>query len=250
MWGIKKLLVRLGLAIAVFFLLVMTSNPVSAGITLDDERSFRKIFTYDDSAGTYSADLSGSSAWDYFTDDCTENDAIYLGNSYFEDWQDIKFYVGTAFSANSVTFVWEYYSTSKVWTTLTVNDGTNNFSFTGERWVCFDSPLDSKETTVNGIGGHWIRVRIAAVDTPTEGGAQSTQVVKCRNRTILVDNYASGSPANFDSIKTADDAGTLVLMPPMPCTANMVPAHRVRPVEYGAIKIDCNCSPFRQTRTL
>lgn len=215
---------------------------VQAGITHHNEDNLYVIYTYDNSSDTYSSNLAESSAWDYFTDDCTADDAIYFlyyrAQVAYQEWEDIKFYIGTAFSATSVTFVWEYYSTSNQWTTLTVNDGTNDFSLTGERWVYFNFPTDAETVNINGATRYWIRVRISAVDTPTEGGAQSTQLVRCRDRLILVDDYTAGSPADFDDIKTADDAGASTLMPPMPSTTNMVPVKSVRPVEYGAIKID------------
>ena len=84
-------------------------------VTFNADRDCTHIYT--DDGGSFSANLTTTTAFDYFPNDAAINDAIYFGVTTPEDWmfKDIKFYVGTAFAAASVTFVWEYYRSDSSW---------------------------------------------------------------------------------------------------------------------------------------
>lgn len=165
---------------------------------------------YQDDGGSFSANQVAASAFDYFPDDAAVGDALYFGGpgtaaaNRTKSWRNLKLYVGTAFAATSVTFVWEYWDGNS-WETLSnVIDNTNDFSTTGENTVTWDMPELWGYNTVNGANTHWVRCRITAIDTPTEGGAQSTQAVEAGDNTIIV----TGTGNDFDDILTADVAGS------------------------------------------
>lgn len=179
------------------------------------------IKRYDASAGTWSANLYGSSVFDYFDDDCTVGDYIIFGGSTSGGnygnrpiWRGIKLYVGTAFAATSYTIVWEYANLSGGWTALPgLVDGTNQFANTGECVVMHDPlPIYGRIYPSTGEGAlyntcTWIRARITAVDTPTEGGAQSTQEVEVGDHRIYIDGYSEGTPCTLNDVYNADVAG-------------------------------------------
>ena len=178
-------------------------------ITFDDEISFEYIYRYHN--GSFSSNYAGSSEFDYFEDDAMVDDCIYFGRYVWggapRRFHRIKLYVGTAFAANSVTFAWEYYRSDTGWTAIpNVVDRTQGFSRLGENWIMFEynDLVKWSGTTVNGVNGYWVRCRITAIDTPTEGGAQSNQTVKCQSNAIRVYGYSSDSPADFDDVYNAD----------------------------------------------
>lgn len=153
---------------------------------------------YRDEGGVFSGNLSGQAAFDYFRNNCQANDALYFGN--VPRFDDIQVYVGTAFAAQSVSFVWEYYSgLTASWQPLTVQDGTNGFTTLGQQTIAFVPPDDWIYTTVNGQQKYWVRCRIASVTSPTEGGANSTQAAKVGDNLIVV----TGTGNNFATLNAA-----------------------------------------------
>lgn len=151
-----------------------------------------------DEGGTFSGNLTGQAAFDYFRDNCQANDALYFGN--VPRFDDIQVYVGTAFAAQSVSFAWEYYSgLTASWQPLTVQDGTNGFTTLGQQTIAFVPPDDWIYTTVNGQQRYWVRCRIASVTSPTEGGANSTQAAQVGNNLIVV----TGTGNNFATLNAA-----------------------------------------------
>jgi hypothetical protein len=164
-------------------------------------------YIFQDNGGVFSANRKQVSAFDYFPDDAAVDDALYFGlNQVFDD---IQVYIGTAFAAASVTFVWEYYRRiTSSWETLVVVDGTNGWTNLGQQTIGFVPPDDWWYSTVNGVANQfWVRCRVSAVDTPTEGGANSTQYAKVGNNLIVISNYPEGSPCSFDTLYQADISG-------------------------------------------
>lgn len=160
---------------------------------------------YTDDGGSFSSDFYNTAAFDYFPDDAAVNDAMYFGG--FNKYNNLKLYIGTAFAATSVTFNWEYWNGS-AWVALTVKDKTNNLTNLGANWIYFQAPSDWATTAVNGKTRYWIRCRISAVDTPTEGGRQSTQTVRCEGRRITITGYTSGTPCDVGDWYAADIGAT------------------------------------------
>lgn len=189
---------------------VQEGIAMASSITYNAWESTRKMSFYDASEETFTS--RNGTTGDYFTDDCTVGDCLYISQSQTEarNFKNIKFYIGTAFAATSVTFVWEYASGSSSWTALPdLVDNTSDFSLTDERTVTWTVPNDwrflgSPRPSLN--YPFWVRCRITAIDTPTEGGAQSTQIIQVGNNAIEVSGYTSGTPCTFKDIYDEDVA--------------------------------------------
>jgi hypothetical protein len=73
--------------------------------------------------------------------------------------------------AENITVVWEYWNGS-TWTTLTVQDNTDQFRLLGVNSVSWEIPSAWATTSVNSVIGYWIRARISSVSansvTPTQ----------------------------------------------------------------------------------
>lgn len=170
------------------------------------------IYRYTDGGITASSNLASLSIFDYFTDTAVVNDAIYFSSSYGYPFHDIRFYVGTAFVATSVTFAWEYWNGS-AWIAIPgVVDNTNGFTVLGENWMTFTPPTDwvqkGSAPPLNASNVYiWIRCRIAAISGITEGGAQSTQQIKVKDWKINVSGGTLVAPATFTDIYNAGIAG-------------------------------------------
>ncbi len=177
------------------------------------------MYFYDDSAGTWTA--RNYTTGDYFDDDSVVGDCIGFAPTVNYRPMALCIYVGTALVADSITLEWEYGASGTGWTSLTVIDGSVNFTRTGEQWILFDRPA----LFMQGVGPvgsyYWIRARITAVTNLTEGGANSTQQVKGQSPRIYVDGYSEETPATPADIETADLAGTRDLAPSLPCTTGM-----------------------------
>ncbi len=209
-----------------------------------------------ETGGTVFTALQGNlSVFDYFDDAAVVDDALYIGTNlgghvsptYINrrPTRDIKFYVGTALAADAITLVWEYsahshWNNPSCWKTLTVVDGTVDFTRTGEQWVRFHVPLDhcivGTQRPAGVSSAYYIRCRITAITNVTEGGAQSTQDVQVRRTEMQVTDY-SVAACTFDDLHTADLAGTLVLAPALPCTAAMA-CLTPKAAEQVALRLD------------
>jgi len=199
-----------------------------------------------------------NTAFDYFDDSAVVNDAIYFGksfsgsvNPYYQrhPFVNLKLNVGTALSG-SVSIVWEYTTSTRMtdatcWQPLKVVDGTQGFTQTGEQYVLFNLPVDIKDTYYGytapiSSSTYWIRARLDSVTSITEGGANSTQIVQVEIPSIFVDG-SEETPDSFEDIYLADLAGTLDLMPEMPCSTGMDVLDTMS-AEMGSLKIDITLS--------
>jgi len=173
-------------------------------ITYNALEDLSHIFRYN---GAYSADLAGETIFDYFDDDASVGDILYFGFKWKA--KDIQVFIDTPFSADSVTFVWEYYNGA--WVTLSVTDGTNNWTNTGEQTIEFTPPDDWRYYDGYLAGERrrfWVRCRISAISNPTEGGSNGSQKCQAGSNTILVTGYNSEETAcSFTDISDADTAG-------------------------------------------
>lgn len=174
---------------------------MTVAVQLPANAAFQDIFTWDESASSFSADRAATAAFDYFTDDFTVDDAIYFALPNTSDYFcSLYFNVGTAIAATSYTLVWEYYNGSS-WTALSgLVDDTNSFATTGQNYVHWRPSLDWDDSTVNGAAGIWVRARVSAVDTPTEGGANTTDTVKQKQAIIQISGGTEGTPATMDDV--------------------------------------------------
>ena len=203
------------------------------------------IYRYDASTDSFSSNLKYSSTYDYFDDNATVGDILYLGRSNVHSAFDgLVFYIGTAMSGTGITIVPEYYNGSDWVTVVDYKDDTEQFTATGERIFQFDPTKQTgwSRVNVNGATEIWIRFRISALDTITEGGAQSTQRTKWRSDRIWVEDYSSSTPATTDDIYNADKNGTFDLLEETPPATGLVPTYSLRPTDELAITVDVTLS--------
>ncbi len=160
---------------------------------------------YRDEGGTFSGNLSGQAGFDYFRDSCQADDALYFGHN--PRFDDIRVYVGTAFVAAAVTFVWEYWNGS-AWAELPVTDGTNGWQNLGRQIVSFVPPDDWREHPVNGVTRMWVRCRVSAVTNPTEGGANAMEAAQVGDNLLVVTGYSEAVPCTLEDLYQASLNGS------------------------------------------
>lgn len=164
-----------------------------------------------------------TAAFDYFSDSAIVGDYLYFAVTRM--YWGIKLEVGTAFSATSVTFVWEYKTGSSTWATLRV-DNPNALLSTGTQIVQFTPPDDlwygDREK------GMPIRCRISALSGITEGGANATNKVEWNFKNVSM--VGTESSTSLSNAVTADLAGTFTTMAATTCTTGMIPMEM--PLKY------------------
>lgn len=179
-------------------------------VTYNNTRPFTHIFTTTGGGTVFSASQHGSIAFDLFANNAVVNDAIYFGTTYgYICFGDIEMNIGTAFAATSVTFIWEYWTGS--WRPIVSGtDNTAGFTTLGATSYQFNPRLQTGWTTatINAVQGMYVRCRITAINTPTEGGrTQTTQVVFRDNAIRMVDATAAVNNDWCAAAYAADVAG-------------------------------------------
>jgi len=164
---------------------------------------------YDDSAGTYTGNITDTRGADYFPDTAAVEDILYIG-SYVHGGgsrRNLKFTVDTAFVATSVTFIWEYYSLDNAaWTELPSVTNANAFESTGEQIVTWGIVEDYGKQTINGRIGIYVRCRITAISGITEGGSQDGSThVQYGNNLLKVTGGTSGTPIDMSDVLSEAD---------------------------------------------
>ena len=144
-----------------------------------------------------------STVFDYFSDTAVVDDAIYFseGSNGLHP-AGLRFNVGTAFAATSYTLAWEYYKNDSGWVAIEdLLDNTSSFSITGQNDVKFPQQWSPHILNVQGhTSGLWVRVRLSAVDTITEGGANQTDTVKYGRGTLRISGTTDEVPGTFKEI--------------------------------------------------
>lgn len=164
-------------------------------------RDCQYIFRATSGGTAFSSNLATTAATDYFSNSAVLNDAIYFSSPVQHAcYAGLNFTVGTAL-AGTLTLTWEYRTTSSTWGTLTVTDGTSGFTTTGT--VTWTPPTNWTRTTVNGQERMWVRVRISALTSITEGGANTTNKMQAFDFAITCTSEASCTP---ETIYQADVA--------------------------------------------
>jgi hypothetical protein len=116
-----------------------------------------QIWQYD---GTTYKDLNDRREWNSAAASLLNNTSYILYLGYSSIFNEVYFDILAA--GSGYTLVWEYWNGS-TWATLSVTDGTSNF--TADGWVTWTAPANWATTTVNGVSAYWIRVRTTT--TPT-----------------------------------------------------------------------------------
>lgn len=151
---------------------------------------------------TFSANLAGTTVFDYLTDTAVNNDCIYFGKTTTSNlsWADILLNIGTALVGG--TGVWEYSSGATSWSTIPMMvDGTNGLRTAGAVRLQFAYPVNWRAVAVNGVTNPWIRFRLTG-GTVTEGGANSTTTPRIGDGRVNVSGTTVGSPATLNDIYT------------------------------------------------
>lgn len=153
-----------------------------------------------------------NTGFDFFTDTPAVNDYIQI--AFQGQFWGVRLDVSTAFSATSVTFVWEYYSTAGTWKSLPVKNGDFLLS-TGSQDIEWIPPSDWGGFTDKGMA---VRCRISAVSGATEGGRHNTTRPEFNFRRMELTGTST-----IDNAITADKAGTYTILESTTCATNLVP---------------------------
>jgi hypothetical protein len=179
-------------------------------ITYNGLQNLLAIYSASSGGTVYSANLANSTAFNFFPNNAVVNDALYFGMTspqvYFGD---LQITVGTALAAASITLVWEYYNGS-AWVSAGVTDNTNSFRTVGTNTVVFPRPPDAgwyTNTPVAGNTGLYLRARITAVSGITNGGANATNKVQCRDLAITISNPGATTTGFCAALYSASQAG-------------------------------------------
>lgn len=159
------------------------------------------IFRATGGGTVFSANLAGNAAFDYFVDAPTVGDALYFsGNGILARMSNLDLTVGTAMAGTGITLVWEYRGKDGNWHLLhNFTDGTAGFTVTGK--LKFPTQEGANVGNVNGIAAyHWIRCRLAAFTTFTEGGANITNTPKISDGMVTVSGTTDASPATWTEL--------------------------------------------------
>jgi len=190
---------------------VAFTGTYSAGTTAFT--SVGRIYTTTGGGTVFSSNLYNTAAFDFFSDTAVVDDAMYFSTGVNQALvSGLRFNVGTAIAATSITLVWEYYKrtvttagvTSYVWATIEcLQDDTNGFTTTGLNFVRFPQQwMANALTNLNGNSGEylWVRCRISAVSGLTEGGANTTNAITYGNGVLTISGTTEGSPATFKDV--------------------------------------------------
>lgn len=177
---------------------------ITVSVSSPSRDNARWVYNYTASTTSFGTNRYNTGSWDLFSNSFAVDDAIYFGaiNYLALPLIELVFDIGTAIAATSYTLVWEVSIIGGAWEAITpTKDDTNSFATTGTGLeVRFDCPSNHHNFTVNGTNTKWIRCRISAVDTPTEGGAIGTGAVTARTADIEIDGGTAGSPADIQDI--------------------------------------------------
>jgi len=151
-----------------------------------------------------SVNLVGT-AFDYFEDNPTVDDAIYfhLENKYLGA-AGLEIDVATAMAGTDIVLKWEYFAKDggNKWQEIPrVTDNTNDLTTTGANlMVFFPYPPFWYWTLINGVEGFVVRCRIDSFTAVTEGGANTDDTPQFGDGYINLVDYAEESPCTLEDI--------------------------------------------------
>lgn len=216
-------------------------------------------------SGTYT-NRYNSNGLDLFADTFAVNDCMYFGmqvstgsvqdgRKWASLWLNGSGGGGLNLAATAVTGVWEYYTgngTTNTWSTLTVTDNSNGFTTVtgGEVEVSWTPPDDwdwfNLQTVMGAnapsISGFFVRYRITAVTTPTEGGHLTTHVHFGTWTLNWTGDTAGADDVTMDNLyQWAEVSG------PSAPLGIIVPLDPTKTTGNRAYKINCHLAPGLQT---
>ncbi len=156
---------------------------------------------------------NNATAFDYFADTAAAN--AYIAFASVRRYWGVRIYVGTAFAATAVEFIWEYEYNNNTWATLRVKN-PNAFLSTGSQDIEFTPPYNwycQREK------GYRIRCRIVSVTSITEGGANSTNKVTFNHKAIRV----TGTETTITGAITLNNGNTYTTLPATTSATGLIP---------------------------
>lgn len=184
---------------------------MAKSITLATDQNIGIMYYYDAGAGTYTSRSLGNGQ-DYFDDDFGVGDCLYVAPNYGgTGWPPMGFLfnVSVPIFATSYELIWEYYDSDTTWKELIgLVDDTQSFSVVGSNYVRWQVQRTTQQVSVNGILRTWVRCRVVAVNTPTEGGKQSATNILFKPNSILLNGGTIGDPITMSDIAANADVIT------------------------------------------
>ena len=162
------------------------------------------------SGGTvFSANLTASTAYAYFSNTPAVNDAIYFGYSNGSALpSNLTLTIGTAMAGTGIVLAFEYLSRSNTWLPLyNFTDGSAALTTLGVVTLKFPiQPGMSMKTAtvnVNGLGTTigWIRIRLVSFTTVTAGGANITSRISNSNGQVACFGFTSTYQCTFGKLQ-------------------------------------------------
>jgi len=162
------------------------------------------IFRATTGGTVFSANLLGT-AFDYFLDAPTADDAIYFlsstGGRYLSAGVEID--VATAMAGTDIVLAWEYWTRFDTWEPVTgLEDDTVALTSTGANQKVYHprSPFYDR-VTVNSIAGNMhTRCRLVSFSAVTEGGANTDDTPQFMDGMIQLHDYTEEVPCTLEEI--------------------------------------------------
>lgn len=181
----------------------LTENYI---VNARETASLTHIYRFDSSAGTYSANLITSTAFEYFPNPAGNGDILYIGST-AQQFRDVVFHIANRRSGTA-TLVWEFWN-GAAWTAFVeadeFTDGTDKFNGQfadgegtnpGDLYVKIIVATGWINTTLTPApsgnpNAYWIRCRISAFTDMPVVPTQSTRVVyNTREPRVTIPNTA------------------------------------------------------------
>lgn len=188
-----------------------------------DGSTYMTIWYYDNTTDTFSSIPSGSTTFDYFPDNPTNDSAIIFGIEGLNrptHFKGIQLNIGTPMSSTTHNITWEYWDGGDYvtrfgippgkWVPLPgVIDDCVNLTVAGLCNVSWQPPDDwGVIFKLNSASRYYIfpvRARISNAVDVTEGGKQTTDVVKVHDNAISFSGFPAGTPATLRDMAFDDE---------------------------------------------
>lgn len=174
---------------------------------------------------------NNSTAFTYFPATPVANDYVHF--AFVKRWWGLKLDIGTAFSATSVEFIWEYYTKVGGWSTLRVSN-TNVFLSTGVQYVNFTPPAD---WGVEREKGFKIRCRIVSISGFATNATQQNTRVLFNLKAIVITGTESNTIGT--TLLTANNAGTYTVLAATTSATGLIPIQASVYAIRDIAKVDC-----------
>jgi hypothetical protein len=155
----------------------------------DNLASIEYVYHYDDSAGTFSANLvNETGTYDLYPDPIEANDILYLGSSSpfssmvlnLDSLEDSVFAIAFERDIGAGWVTTGYVTTDR-------NSLTTKFDVLGVSCFTWNQPLLWREVAVNGVTCYWVRFRVSSVTTAGSPPIQDGQIYTVAKSYVDID---------------------------------------------------------------